>query len=117
MENDFILLLEKEVFIEQLRDIMDKAEDILSEEREGETSFDQQGGGPQQSQGGPGTLATEVSERGSCWQRGHAAILAREERGKHFYLGNIVLPRGTVRDDFAREAANSLPQRPALLLI
>ncbi|XP_072538315.1 serine/threonine-protein kinase WNK2-like isoform X2 [Salminus brasiliensis] len=36
VENDFILLLEKEMFIEQLKDIVEKAEDILSEETEGE---------------------------------------------------------------------------------
>ena len=56
MENDFILLLEKEAFIEQLKDIVDKAEDMLSEDTEGERSSDQ-GGSPQQSQG-PGTLMT-----------------------------------------------------------
>ncbi|XP_053092219.1 serine/threonine-protein kinase WNK2-like isoform X6 [Pangasianodon hypophthalmus] len=36
VENDFILLLEKEMFIEQLKDIVEKAEDILSEDVEGE---------------------------------------------------------------------------------
>ncbi|XP_061760272.1 serine/threonine-protein kinase WNK2 isoform X2 [Nerophis ophidion] len=36
VENDFILPLEKEVFIEQLKDIVDKAEDLLSEGTEGE---------------------------------------------------------------------------------
>lgn len=41
MENDFILPLEKEVFIEQLKDIVDKAEDILSEDTEGERASDQ----------------------------------------------------------------------------
>ncbi|KAK0133365.1 Serine/threonine-protein kinase WNK2 [Merluccius polli] len=56
VENDFILLLEKEAFIEQLKDIVDKAEDMLSEDTEGERSSDQ-GGSPQQSQG-PGTLKT-----------------------------------------------------------
>ncbi|TSL97260.1 Serine/threonine-protein kinase WNK2 [Bagarius yarrelli] len=37
VENDFILLLEKEMFIEQLKDIVEKAEDILSEYAEGES--------------------------------------------------------------------------------
>lgn len=41
MENDFILPLEKEVFIEQLKDIVDKAEDMLSEDTEGERTSDQ----------------------------------------------------------------------------
>uniref|UniRef100_A0A3P8TA98 non-specific serine/threonine protein kinase n=1 Tax=Amphiprion percula TaxID=161767 RepID=A0A3P8TA98_AMPPE len=36
VENGFILLLEKEVFIDQLKDIVDKAEDMLNEDMEGE---------------------------------------------------------------------------------
>ncbi|KAM9362145.1 serine/threonine-protein kinase WNK2 [Symphorus nematophorus] len=36
VENGFILLLEKEIFIDQLKDIVDKAEDMLSEDIEGE---------------------------------------------------------------------------------
>lgn len=32
MENGFILLLEKEIFIDQLKDIVDKAEDMLHED-------------------------------------------------------------------------------------
>uniref|UniRef100_A0A8C1JNS2 non-specific serine/threonine protein kinase n=1 Tax=Cyprinus carpio TaxID=7962 RepID=A0A8C1JNS2_CYPCA len=36
VENEFILLLERAVFIEQLKEIMDKAEDILNEDAEGE---------------------------------------------------------------------------------
>ncbi|MFT7804416.1 serine/threonine-protein kinase WNK2 isoform X1 [Arapaima gigas] len=51
VENDFILPLEKEVFIEQLKDIMDKAEDMLSEDTEGERSSDQ-GASPQQGPSG-----------------------------------------------------------------
>ncbi|XP_056131346.1 serine/threonine-protein kinase WNK2-like [Lampris incognitus] len=50
VENDFILPSEKEVFIEQLKDIVDKAEDMLSEDTEGERSSDQ-GGSLHQSQG------------------------------------------------------------------
>lgn len=38
VENGFILLLEKEIFIDQLKDIVDKAEDMLSEDVEGERS-------------------------------------------------------------------------------
>ncbi|XP_035513023.1 serine/threonine-protein kinase WNK2-like isoform X3 [Morone saxatilis] len=57
VENDFILPLEKEVFIEQLKDIVDKAEDMLSEDTEGERNSDQ-GGSPKQSEGG-GTLGAE----------------------------------------------------------
>uniref|UniRef100_UPI0037E8D9FE serine/threonine-protein kinase WNK2 isoform X2 n=1 Tax=Semicossyphus pulcher TaxID=241346 RepID=UPI0037E8D9FE len=58
VENDFILPLEKEVFIEQLKDIVDKAEDMLSEDTEGERNSDQ-GGSPKQSEGA-GTLGIEV---------------------------------------------------------
>lgn len=36
MDNGFILPIEKEIFIDQLKDIVDKAEDMLSEEAEGE---------------------------------------------------------------------------------
>ncbi|TKS71385.1 Serine/threonine-protein kinase WNK2 [Collichthys lucidus] len=36
VENGFILMLEKEVFIDQLKDIVDKAEDMLNEDIEGE---------------------------------------------------------------------------------
>lgn len=53
MENDFILPLEKEVFIEQLKDIVDKAEDMLSEDTEGEKNSEQ-AGGPKQAEA-PGT--------------------------------------------------------------
>lgn len=58
VENDFILPLEKEVFIEQLKDIVDKAEDMLSEDTEGERYSDQ-GCSPKQSEG-TGALGTEV---------------------------------------------------------
>ncbi|XP_048462677.1 serine/threonine-protein kinase WNK2-like [Rhincodon typus] len=37
VENDFILETEKEIFIEQMKDIMDKAEDMLTEETGGES--------------------------------------------------------------------------------
>ncbi|XP_029361767.1 serine/threonine-protein kinase WNK2 isoform X3 [Echeneis naucrates] len=59
VENDFILPLEKEVFIEQLKDIVDKAEDMLSEETEGERNSDQRGS-PKLSEGAD-TLGTEAS--------------------------------------------------------
>lgn len=36
VENGFILPIEKEIFIDQLKDIVDKAEDILSEDIDGE---------------------------------------------------------------------------------
>ncbi|XP_008286447.1 serine/threonine-protein kinase WNK2 [Stegastes partitus] len=59
VENDFILPLEKEVFIEQLKDIVDKAEDMLSEDTEGERNSDQ-GCSPKQNEGAS-ILRTEAS--------------------------------------------------------
>ncbi|XP_054637743.1 serine/threonine-protein kinase WNK2 [Dunckerocampus dactyliophorus] len=56
VENDFILPLEKEVFIEQLKDIVDKAEDLLSEDTEGERNSDQ---ASSPASDGAGTLAME----------------------------------------------------------
>lgn len=38
VDNGFILLLEKEIFIDQLKDLVDKAEDMLNEDMEGERS-------------------------------------------------------------------------------
>lgn len=59
MENDFILPLEKEGFIEQLKDIVDKAEDLLSEDAaEGERNGDQ-GVSPKHGEA-DGTAGTEV---------------------------------------------------------
>ncbi|XP_077060062.1 serine/threonine-protein kinase WNK2 isoform X7 [Siphateles boraxobius] len=40
VENGFILPIEKEIFIDQLKDIVDKAEDILSEDMDGEKISD-----------------------------------------------------------------------------
>uniref|UniRef100_G3N485 non-specific serine/threonine protein kinase n=1 Tax=Gasterosteus aculeatus aculeatus TaxID=481459 RepID=G3N485_GASAC len=60
VENDFILPLEREVFIEQLKDIVDKAEDMLSEDPEGERSSDH-GGSPKQSDGALGAEASTPS--------------------------------------------------------
>ncbi|XP_063741220.1 serine/threonine-protein kinase WNK2 isoform X2 [Eleginops maclovinus] len=60
VENDFILPLEKEMFIEQLKDIVDKAEDMLSEDTEGERNSDH-GGSPKQSEGAVGTEGLKAS--------------------------------------------------------
>ncbi|XP_077939212.1 serine/threonine-protein kinase WNK2 isoform X17 [Gasterosteus aculeatus] len=60
VENDFILPLEREVFIEQLKDIVDKAEDMLSEDPEGERSSDH-GGSPKQSDGALGAEGLKAS--------------------------------------------------------
>ncbi|XP_040927586.1 serine/threonine-protein kinase WNK2 isoform X3 [Betta splendens] len=58
VENDFILPLEKEGFIEQLKDIVDKAEDMLSEDTEGERNSDH-GVSPKHSEA-DGTSGTEA---------------------------------------------------------
>ncbi|KAG8431087.1 hypothetical protein GDO86_019452 [Hymenochirus boettgeri] len=47
VENEFILQIEKEIFIEQMKDVIDKAEDMLSEDTEGERSSDQGASPPQ----------------------------------------------------------------------
>ncbi|XP_075431035.1 serine/threonine-protein kinase WNK2 isoform X9 [Ascaphus truei] len=47
VENEFILQTEKEIFIEQMKDVIDKAEDMLSEDTEGERSSDQAASPPQ----------------------------------------------------------------------
>ncbi|KAL6119167.1 wnk2 [Pungitius sinensis] len=60
VENDFILPLEREVFIEQLKDIVDKAEDMLSEDPEGERNSDH-GGSPKQSDGALGAEGLKAS--------------------------------------------------------
>lgn len=64
VDNDFILPLEKEVFIEQLKDIVDKAEDMLSEDTEGERTSDLRGS-PKQSEGA-GPSGMEVSALVQC---------------------------------------------------
>nr|XP_015823708.2 serine/threonine-protein kinase WNK2 isoform X8 [Nothobranchius furzeri] len=60
VENDFILPLEKEAFIEQLKDIVDKAEDMLSEGPEGERTSDQ--GCNLKPTEGTGAVGAETSE-------------------------------------------------------
>lgn len=65
VDNDFILPLEREMFIELLKDIVDKAEDLLSEDTEGERTSDQ-GGSPKQGEG-VGPLGTEVRSDSSVF--------------------------------------------------
>uniref|UniRef100_A0A3Q3B6K5 non-specific serine/threonine protein kinase n=1 Tax=Kryptolebias marmoratus TaxID=37003 RepID=A0A3Q3B6K5_KRYMA len=73
VENDFILPLEKEVFIEQLKDIVDKAEDMLSEDTEGERTSDQ-GCSLKQTEGA-GAVGAEV--------RGNAPQLVYQQNVLH----------------------------------
>ncbi|XP_019711909.1 serine/threonine-protein kinase WNK2 [Hippocampus comes] len=57
VENDFILHFEKEVFIEQLKDIVDKAEELLSEDTEAEERNSDPASSPTSE--GPGTMLAE----------------------------------------------------------
>ncbi|XP_052383176.1 serine/threonine-protein kinase WNK2 isoform X2 [Oncorhynchus keta] len=63
VENGFILPIEKEMFIDQLKDIVDKAEDMLSENMEGETAS-ALGGSPQLGHNSGG-LGGEVQQPGA----------------------------------------------------
>ncbi|KAK3540099.1 hypothetical protein QTP70_025801, partial [Hemibagrus guttatus] len=79
VENDFILLLEKEMFIEQLKDIVEKAEDILSEDAEGERGTEHlsqphqkggtgfEGATPQQTQSNQLVYQQNVLHTGKRW--------------------------------------------------
>ncbi|KAK6319557.1 hypothetical protein J4Q44_G00107680 [Coregonus suidteri] len=62
-ENGFILPIEKEMFIDQLKDIVDKAEDMLSEDMEGETAS-ALGGSPQLGHNSGG-LGGEIQQPGA----------------------------------------------------
>ncbi|KAM7422638.1 hypothetical protein PAMA_010603 [Pampus argenteus] len=59
VENGFILLLEKETFIDQLKDIVDKAEDMLNEDVEGER-MSTLSCSPQQGQGTDGQVGESL---------------------------------------------------------
>ncbi|XP_075689984.1 serine/threonine-protein kinase WNK2 isoform X3 [Rhinoderma darwinii] len=62
VENEFILQAEKEIFIEQMKDVIDKAEDMLSEDAEGERSSDQ-GASPQKTD----SFRVEMREENSLY--------------------------------------------------
>ncbi|XP_031689866.1 serine/threonine-protein kinase WNK2 isoform X2 [Oncorhynchus kisutch] len=63
VENGFILPIEKEMFIDQLKDIVDKAEDMLSENMEGEMAS-ALGGSPQLGHNSGG-LGGEIQQPGA----------------------------------------------------
>ncbi|XP_055766891.1 serine/threonine-protein kinase WNK2 isoform X2 [Salvelinus fontinalis] len=63
VENGFILPIEKEMFIDQLKDIVDKAEDMLSENMEGEMAS-ALGGSPQLGHSSGG-LGGEIQQPGA----------------------------------------------------
>lgn len=69
VEHDFILQAERETFIEQMKDIMDKAEDMLSEDTDVDRGSDPGASPPPLSTCGLG--AGEVSrDAGFLWGQG-----------------------------------------------
>ncbi|CAH2313147.1 Hypothetical predicted protein [Pelobates cultripes] len=75
VENEFILQSEKEIFIEQMKDVIDKAEDMLSEDTEGERSSDQ-GASPQKAD----SFRTEMTEETHHSQAKTPVYQQNEER-------------------------------------
>ena len=69
VEHDFILQAERETFIEQRKDVMDKAEDMLSEDTDVDHGSDPGASPPPLSTGNPG--AGEVS-RDARFREGQA---------------------------------------------
>lgn len=55
VEHDFILQVERETFIEQMKDVMDKAEDMLSEDTDADRGSDPGASPPPLSTCGLGT--------------------------------------------------------------
>ncbi|XP_048874096.1 serine/threonine-protein kinase WNK2-like isoform X13 [Brienomyrus brachyistius] len=111
VENDFILPLEKEIFIEQLKDIVDKAEDMLSEDTEGERSSDQ-GTSPQQAPcsfpGGEGAKTPQLHTHQAVYQQN---VL---HTGKRWFIICPVVESPTPDERKPLAAASSSAQEPAL---
>ncbi|XP_072569235.1 serine/threonine-protein kinase WNK2-like isoform X1 [Paramormyrops kingsleyae] len=116
VENDFILPLEKEIFIEQLKDIVDKAEDMLSEDTEGERSSDQ-GSSPQQAPcsfpGAEGAKTPQLHTHQAVYQQN---VL---HTGKRWFIICPVVESPTPDERKPSAAASSsarvtAPQEPAL---
>lgn len=71
VEHDFILQAERETFIEQMKDVMDKAEDMLSEDADVDRGSDPGASPPRLGTCGPGTGEVRPGQR--SWE-GHAAL-------------------------------------------
>ncbi|XP_046727045.1 serine/threonine-protein kinase WNK2-like isoform X7 [Silurus meridionalis] len=128
VENDFILLLEKEMFIEQLKDIVEKAEDILSEDAEGEKGSGHQsqphqnlkggsafeGAKPQQTQSNQLVYQQNVLHTGKRWfiicpvaettNNGEENVTAKDQ---------VSTPAAQIQDTSTDEA-RPLPNNPPL---
>lgn len=112
VENDFILPLEKEVFIEQLKDIVDKAEDMLSEDAEGERNSDL-GCSPKKSEGGD-----ERSAEGLKASSPNTTQLVYQQNvlhtGKRWFIICPVAETPTIEDEKTASPASASqePEKP-----
>ncbi|XP_058025945.1 serine/threonine-protein kinase WNK2 isoform X5 [Ahaetulla prasina] len=109
VENEFILPTEKEIFIEQLKEIIDKAEDMLSEDTEGERSSDQ-GVSPQQD-----TYKLEISEEN---RQSHARTPIYQQNVLHtgkrwFIICPVVENQAAEVPEFSSHAPQSAKQSDA----
>nr|XP_033782143.1 serine/threonine-protein kinase WNK2 isoform X15 [Geotrypetes seraphini] len=104
VENEFILQTEKEIFIEQMKDVIDKAEEMLSEDTEGERSSDQ-GTSPQQD--GPFRLnMTEETRQNQA----KAPVYQQNvlHTGKRWF---IICPVAEVSECSTTDATNTEPSK------
>uniref|UniRef100_A0A8C5SFG6 non-specific serine/threonine protein kinase n=1 Tax=Laticauda laticaudata TaxID=8630 RepID=A0A8C5SFG6_LATLA len=109
VENEFILPSEKEIFIEQLKEIIDKAEDMLSEDTEGERSSDQ-GVSPQQD-----TYKLEINEEN---RQSHARTPIYQQNVLHtgkrwFIICPVVENQAAEVPEFSSHAPQSAKQSEA----
>ncbi|XP_060544320.1 serine/threonine-protein kinase WNK2 isoform X3 [Pantherophis guttatus] len=109
VENEFILPTEKEIFIEQLKEIIDKAEDMLSEDTEGERSSDQ-GVSPQQD-----TYKLEINEEN---RQSHARTPIYQQNVLHtgkrwFIICPVVENQAAEVPEFSSHAPQSAKQSDA----
>ncbi|XP_037653595.1 serine/threonine-protein kinase WNK2-like isoform X2 [Choloepus didactylus] len=102
VEHDFILQTEKETFIEQMKDVMDKAEDLLSEDTDGDRGSD-----PGASPPYLGTFGLDTGEESRVSQAS-AAVYQQNvlHTGKRWF---IICP---VAENPAAEAPESSPPLP-----
>ncbi|XP_006902007.1 PREDICTED: serine/threonine-protein kinase WNK2 [Elephantulus edwardii] len=103
VEHDFILQTEKETFIEQMKDIMDKAEDMLSEDTDGDRGSDPGTSPPHHS-----TYNLDIGE-----ESGHSQANAPVYQQNVLHTGKrwfIICP---VAENPVTEAPGSSPPPPA----
>ncbi|XP_071072687.1 serine/threonine-protein kinase WNK2 [Dasypus novemcinctus] len=102
VEHDFILQAEKETFIEQMKDVMDKAEDLLSEDTDGDRGSD-----PGTSPPPLGAYGLDAGEE-SRQSQAHAPVYQQNvlHTGKRWF---IICP---VAENPAAEAPEASPPLP-----